>query len=402
MVGIGGEMGGMAGWMGGMLYIRRDVVRNLVRDVVVIGGGIVGAMAGYLLARQGLGVTVLEGDSLGGHASGFAFGGLDPLNGIGLPEPLLDFSLYCFGRHWSMARELQGITGIDPGFRARNRLYLAFDDADVLRYDADVAWMKDVSMFDVHWVGPEAALELEPKANPECVGALYQQGAASVEAHRLTLAAARAAERHGAHLTLERATGLDCRGGRVEAVICGEGRIAAGAVIAAMGPWSQVLGDWCGASVPVEPLKGQILRLRYDGAPFNAALNYRGNYVDSKADGLVWAGSTEEYAGFNAAPDLAGRDAVLSHIARMSPEVARRATVAQHTACLRPVTPDGIPAVGRLPGWDNLYIATGAGRKGILWSVGMSEMVADLAARGDTQTPGAEHLSPARFAADGG
>lgn len=377
-------------------------MRNSARDVVIIGGGIVGSMTGYLLARQGLGVTILEGDSVAGHASGLAFGGLDPLNGIGLPEPLLDFSLYCFGRHWYMARELQGITGIDPGFRARDRLNLAFDDNDVSRYDADVAWMKDVSMFDVHWITPEAALEIEPKTNPQCVGALYQQGAASVDAHRLTQAAARAAERHGAHLTLERATGIEHQNGRVTAVACGQGRIATGAVIAAMGPWTQTLADWCGAPVPVAPLKGQILRLRYDGPPFNTALNYRGNYVDSKADGLVWAGSTEESAGFNAAPDLPGREAVLSHIARMAPEVAQRATVSQHTACLRPVTPDGIPAVGRLPGWDNLYIATGAGRKGILWSVGMSEMVSELLVRGDTQAPGAEHLSPARFAPGGG
>ena len=55
-----------------------------------------------------------------------------------------------------------------------------------------------------------------------------------------------------------------------------------------MGPWSGLITGWCGALAPVEPLKGQILRMRYDGPAFNVALNYRGNYVDSKADGLVW------------------------------------------------------------------------------------------------------------------
>ena len=144
-------------------------------DVVVIGAGIVGGMTAYLLRRRGLSVTLLEPDSLGSHASGLAFGGLDPLHGIGLPEPLLDFSLFCFGRHWSIARELHGATGIDPQFRTRDRLYLAFDDADIEQYDANAAWMKDVSMFDVRWVdgdaGPPPGAEGQPQVRRGAVSA---------------------------------------------------------------------------------------------------------------------------------------------------------------------------------------------------------------------------------------
>ncbi len=57
------------------------------RDVIVIGAGIVGCLTGYLLAKQGLKVTILEADSVGSHASGFAFGGLGPLDGSGIPDP---------------------------------------------------------------------------------------------------------------------------------------------------------------------------------------------------------------------------------------------------------------------------------------------------------------------------
>ena len=58
---------------------------------MIVGGGIVACLSGYLLGRRGYKVTILEADSLGAHASGFAFGGLDPLTGIGAPEPLLEF-----------------------------------------------------------------------------------------------------------------------------------------------------------------------------------------------------------------------------------------------------------------------------------------------------------------------
>ena len=370
---------------------------NNARDVVVIGGGIVGSMTSYLLAKRGLSVTMLEPDALGSHASGLAFGGLDPLQGMGLPEPLLDFSLHCFTRHQDMARELRDATGIDHHFQTRDRLYLAFDEDDVKQYDANLAWMKNVEMFSVSWVDGETVRRLEPKVNPACIGAMYQQGAASVDAHSLTMAAARAAEQQGTELVLQRATGLKSHDSRVDAVTFADGQVEAGVVIIAMGPWSQGLSEWCNVSLPVEPLKGQILRLRQDGALFDVALNYRGNYVDSKPDGLVWTGSTEEEAGFDDNPSSAARDTIWQNAAHMAPDLSDAELVKQ-TACLRPVTPDGIPIVDRLPGWDNLYVATGAGRKGILWSTGMCDIIANMVMQGDAGVAGAEHLKADRFA----
>ena len=366
-------------------------------DVVVIGAGIVGAMSSYLLGRRGLAVTLVDADAPGSHASGLAFGGLDPLQGMGLPEPLLDFSLHCFSRHRDMARELHDETGIDYHFQTRDRLYLAFDEDDISQYDANLSWMKDVSMFDVSWVDGDTTRRLEPKVNPSCAGALYQQGAASVDAHTLTLAAARAAERQGADLVPQRATGLESHGSRVDAVTFAGGKLQAGAVIIAMGPWSQLIGQWCDVELPVQPLKGQILRLRHDGPAFDVALNYRGNYADSKPDGLVWTGSTEEEAGFDANPSPAACDIIWQNAARMAPGLANAQLVRQ-TACLRPVTPDGIPIVDRLPGWDNLYVATGAGRKGILWSIGMCDIITNMVMQGGAEVAGAEHLKVDRFA----
>ena len=368
------------------------------RDVVVIGAGIVGSISSYLLSKRGLSVSVVDADAPGSHASGLAFGGLDPLQGIGLPEPLLDFSLHCFRRHQDMAQELHGETGIDHHFQTRDRLYLAFDDDDVRQYDANLSWMKDVSMFDVGWVDGDTTRRLEPKVNPACIGAMHQQGAASVDAYNLTLAAARAAERLGTELVPQRATGLKSRGSLVDSVTFADGKLEAGAVIIAMGPWSQLIGEWCDTELPVQPLKGQILRLRHDGPAFDVALNYRGNYVDSKPDGLVWTGSTEEAeAGFDASPSSASRDIIWKNAAQMAPDLGNAQLVKQ-TACLRPVTPDGIPIVDRLPGWDNLYVATGAGRKGILWSTGICDIIANMVMQGEAGVAGAEHLKADRFA----
>ena len=53
--------------------------------------------------------------------------------------------------------------------------------------------------------------------------------------------------------------------------------------------------------------------------------------------------------------------------------------------------------MGKVPGWDNLYIGTGAGRKGILWSTGMSFGLADLILKGNSDVPGIEFLGLGRF-----
>ena len=58
-------------------------------NVCVVGGGIVGLSSAYFLAKTGHSVTVIERDSIGSHASGFAFGEMGVLEGAGIPDPLL-------------------------------------------------------------------------------------------------------------------------------------------------------------------------------------------------------------------------------------------------------------------------------------------------------------------------
>ena len=366
------------------------------RDVVIIGGGIVGCLSAYLLGRRGFKVTILEADSVGSHASGFAFGGLDPLTGVGLPEPLLEFSLWCYGRHRSLARELHEATGINVGFELRDRLHLAFDAKEAQAAKKDVAWMGTVGGFKVEWVDNRQARELEPQVSPECLGALYERSPGALEPYRFVLAAIRAAERNGAKIVQRRATGLLTDGTRCTGVTLENGRIDAGVVVLAMGPWAQQASEWCGVDIPVRPLKGQILRLRSREKPLVLAVNYKGSYVATKPDGIIWAGTTEEEAGFNEGITAAARDSIMEDFLKMIPGM-REAELVQQTACLRPLSADGLPIVDKVTGWDNLYVATGAGRKGILWSTGMAHVLLDLIADGESEVSGAEHLRLDRF-----
>ena len=75
------------------------------------------------------------------------------------------------------------------------------------------------------------------------------------------------------------------------------------------------------------------------------------------------------------------------------------ARLSLQTACLRPVTPDWLPIIGRVPNWDNVYLATGAGKKGILLSPGIGKSTADLMTQGETKLS-ISAFNPGRFASN--
>jgi glycine/D-amino acid oxidase-like deaminating enzyme len=128
-------------------------------------------------------------------------------------------------------------------------------------------------------------------------------------------------------------------------------------------------------------------------------MHYDGSYVASKPDGLIWAGTTEELVGFDEETTGQARDKIMVDLLKMAPSLADAELVRQ-TACLRPLSADGLPIVGKVPGWRNLYVGTGSGRKGILWSAGMCHGLVDLILKGGTEVPGVPALDPARFQRD--
>lgn len=369
------------------------------RDVVIVGAGIIGCTTAYLLARQGAKVTIVGADPPGSHASGFAFGELGPLEGAGIPDPLLGFSVWCLQRHGTLSQELKEISGIDPQFRPSDRLILAFDEADVRHYQKELEWQRQVEGFRVEWLEPDEVLKLEPRVNPACLGAVYIQGTGALEAYQYNLAAALAAERLGVARVQRRVIGLLPQGDRCIGVKLEDGQINGEAVVLAMGPWTEGASQWCRVKIPVGPLKGQILRMEPATGPLPVSVHYRGSYAASKSDGLVWAGTTEETVGFDERVTPEAREKILGDLRQMLPSLAE-APIVQQTACLRPLSEDGLPIVGKVPGWRNLYLGTGAGRKGILWSTGMSQGLADLIVQGHSDVPGLEALDPARFRQD--
>lgn len=365
-------------------------------DVVVVGGGICGCACAYYLSRRGIRAMVVERHSIAAHASGFAFGGLNPLSGAGIPGPMFPLARKAFDLHTTLAETLAGAAELQ--FRHRPTVHLAFTAEEARRLAEEARWKSAQVGFQATLLSGEEARRLEPRIAPEVLAAELVQGTAEVDPLALarTLAAA-----SGALVRLDAATGIEFAGERATGVRLGADVISCGTVILATGPWRR-LAERHAIALPLQPLKGEILRLEASGAPVAQSIGWRGNYVASKPDGLLWAGTTETVAGFDAKPTTAARIAILQQLRRMLPGI-ENLRLRQQTACLRPMTADGLAVLGRAPAWENVYLATGGGRKGVLYGPAMGAVLADLIADGTKtvlESRALEALAPRRFACE--
>jgi len=193
-------------------------------DVVIIGGGIVGTATAYFLGKAGITSVIVERDSVGSHASGFAYGGLSPLSGEGIPGALAEVAQEGMRLHREFASGLQEETGINTEYRVRPSLSLTFTEQEVRKAQAVLSWQQQQPGYSVRWVDPAEARKIEARVSAKTLGAVFIEGTADAEPYRLVLALTRAAENMGARVRHGNVTGLQRQGERVTGVLLETGR----------------------------------------------------------------------------------------------------------------------------------------------------------------------------------
>ena len=212
------------------------------------------------------------------------------------------------------------------------------------------------------------------------------EGNKSVNAHALTCALADGAARLGAKSVRANVCELKTESKFVTAVQTDDQEIPCDAVVLATGAWVAEIQKWLGVSLPVKPVKGQLLRMKLpgEGLHYDLTCGVAGLYRRNQNE--VWVGGTQEHAGFDETPTDEMREFLLKEAVRIMPEMAR-AELLEHTATLRPVTPSGFPIAGQSPGWNNVFIANGGGNKGVLLCTGIAQAIHDLVLTGRTAMP---------------
>jgi len=357
-----------------------------VYDVIVVGGGPVGAACARELAETGRRVLLIERGDDQGAGWRAAAGMLSAQAGAGMDDPLFDVGIAGRERWAELGPVLLATTGIDIGFWQEGIARIAADEGDAATLRAQVAWQRQqghiVDWFDASevrtrwpWVGASS-------------GALWASRDAALHPVRLVEALTKDAVRLGAMVVNDEVVSLERRGARVTGVRGRESYSAADVVLAA-GPWcKRIVG--LPRPMSVEPIRGQMAALAWPARVPRTILVGRGAYLVAR-DGEAIVGSTMEHAGFVPEVTAEGIAQILTGVNTLCPSLTRD-EVRRTWSGLRPITPDGLPIIGREPNLDGLWYATGHGRNGILLAGVTAVMLARLLA-GEKDI---EHLSPLR------
>ena len=367
-----------------------------INDVVIVGGGVCGCALARELAARNLLVTVVERDAVAAHASGKSWGGLYPSSGAGIPGPLAEPARRAAELHKELYGVLKDQSEIDYQLRPVESITLARDESELANLESEAVRIRKAG-FEAEILSAERVRQLEPHVTPHIAGGLLQGSQQELDSSDFTRALAESARRMGAKFVAGNAKSVNSSNGRVDGVVMDSGEtISAGSVIVATGPWagrSELQGV---PKFPMKPVKGEILRLRLPGREFRYRIGHGGYNLGRKPDGLVWAGTTEWDMGYDDNPSESGRKNILDGAASFAP-VIRSGEIVKHTACLRPVTDDGLPIVGALSEAEGLWALAGAGKKGVLLSVAFAKMLADAITGSSDDATISSPLSPARF-----
>jgi glycine oxidase len=351
--------------------------------VVVVGGGVTGCATAFDCALAGHHVTLIERDGLAAHASGKNAGNINPL--IGTPAAQRPFALHAFALQHEFYAALRRLGGVTYTLAPVQRIHLAYDDSDCSHLEDIAADCATDERFPTRWLGHAALQHMAPQLAPARCG-LLTQGSFSVSSSAFTQALAHGAARLRATLITGAVTGLRTRNGRVVGVEMDGTSLPCDALVLATGPWAGEAETWLGTTIPVSPLKGQMLRLRLPGLTLAQDFTWQSVSLYNRGHNELWVGGTMEHCGLDATPTAAAKHSLLEQAARLLPAV-NQAELLAHTAALRPISATGACIAACAPGWENAYLANGGGAKGVLLSTGIARTIRRLLQDGPAPLP---------------
>jgi D-hydroxyproline dehydrogenase subunit beta len=387
-------------------------------DVVVVGGGIIGATCAFELASRGVSVTLLEREELAAGASGRN-------NGLWLTPT--DLALLPMARA-SLARYHEIAEGSPVPFRLDETpiglLAVALDGAEMcLGERAHAPYI--AAGVEVESLEPSAVFDLEPELSREVLGGWLVHHGHRLAPAALTVALALMAVERGAvlrHHLPARAVIEDA--GRVVGVVTDDGRVDADEVVVATGPWTPSLLDPIGIPLPITGARGWLVRLDSEARPMQHLVASAGweeatgrwedgavlartigdtsaatsTLLHPAADGSLIAGSSRQPVLTPEAEDARVPATIVRGAIRLMPTLAE-ARVRSAWWGIRPMTPDERPMIGRVaPG---LSVATGHGSEGVILGAGTGQLIASQLL-GEDPPFDPEPFDPGRFGSSAG
>lgn len=335
------------------------------RDTLIIGGGIMGLAIAVELKRQGAQVTVVSKDFMQA-ASHAAAGMLAPMAEQLASPPLLDLCLRSRWLYPEWTQKLEELTGIDTGYLPCGILAPVFERSPEVKSTAQQVWLDQ-----------PAINQYQSGLGEGVVGGWWYPEDGQVDNQCLMRSLLQAAQTLGIEIKEGvRVKAIQQQQGQVSGVLTDLGLLTAANYVLAAGSWSNQL-----LPLPVRPIKGQMLSLRmpqqlHQPFPLQRVLYGDGIYLVPRQDGRLVVGATVEEVNWTPFNTPQGIQSLLAKAIALYPAVAEW-QIEEFWWGFRPGTADQLPILGR-SACDNLYLATGHYRNGILLAPITASLITDL------------------------
>lgn len=348
----------------------------MIDDFIVVGGGLIGLLTARELRAAGARVSVIDRGACGHEASWAGGGILSPLYPWRYPRAVTALAQWGQQAYPRLAAALQEETGIDAEWTPSGLLILAISAAE---RSLATRWAEQYRQC-IEWPTGAQIAGLEPAlADAESLAGLWLPEIAQIRSPRLLRALRASLIQRGVRVQEGLAVKqLSRKAQGVVGVQTDAGKQVAGAVVVAGGAWSAALVKPLGITLPLAPVRGQIILFRAPPALLTRMVMRDHRYLIPRRDGRILAGSTLEHVGFDSAitPAAAGR--LRRAALQLLPEL-EDCPIEQQWSGLRPGTISGVPFIGACPNLAGLYICTGHHRNGIVLAPASAHLLADMA-----------------------
>ncbi len=345
--------------------------------VLVIGGGIIGCLTACFLRKQGADVVVLERGQMGQEASWAGAGILCPIHPWLYPDSftkLIDASLDLYPE---FQQQIEKDTDMMIERYVSGLMIPFFDDDKINHWQAALDWSQRLD-WQVDMLNQTQSLEHEPALSKEVTKSLLWRDVAQVRNPRLLQAIQAWMKILGVEIKEQtEVKSLIFKQGQVSGVQCADGvSIEADQVLLAGGSWSGVLAEQLGFSLPVSPVKGQIVLLKGEPNIMHSIVKHDDAYFVPRKDGRILVGASMEFVGFERGNTNDVIDMLLQSMGSIMPRL-KNLTIEKQWMGFRPGSPDGLPFLGAVEGIEGLWVASGHYRNGVALAPITAQVMSD-------------------------
>jgi len=361
-------------------------------DVIIIGGGVIGAACAYFLAERGVNVLILERSHLGAGASGTTAAIVGISGSSGTPAPLRPLNVEGYHLISKIAEEFsRPLEIIQDG-----ALYAAMNDQEAGELKPFHDEIRQMGI-DCQLMDAVEARQFEPLLAEDVRAALHNPACYHVNPFRLVQGYVELALRRGGAVKY----GIEVKdvrtaNGRIDRVVTDKGDFQADWVVVAGGAYTPGILSSLDLKIPIVPARGQVILTEACQRMTDRVIMFLNHlYIRQTAPGNLYLGSHTEFVGFDNRITLEKLAAFTKDLTRAVP-VIRRLRALRFFAGFRPICEDSLPVIGPVPECPHLVVASGHGRAGVRFSAGTGKAVSEMVVGGQPAHP-MEAFSPARF-----